>query len=348
MKALRLDDRMTFSYVDVPVPSVSDDEALVAVRACGICGSDVHGFDGTSGRRTPPLIMGHEAAGVVVRSGRDAGSWREGDRVTFGSTIFCGTCPACREGRSNLCERRAVLGASFSGYRRDGAFAELVAVPGRGLVSLPDGLTFERAAFTEPLAVALHAVALAGDVAGRTVAVVGTGVIGLLVVQALRVAGAGSVLGIDLDPQRLEIARGLGADATFRAEEEQVERGVADATDGRGADAVIEAVGVSASIRTAIGCAGRGGRIVLVGNISPVAEMPLQAVVTGELTLVGSCASSGEIGRSVELLAGGAVDVDPLISAVAPLADGAHWFERLHAAPPGLLKVILTPPKREV
>jgi L-iditol 2-dehydrogenase len=344
MKALRLDDLMTFSYVDVPAPSVGDGDVLVAVRACGICGSDIHGFDGTSGRRTPPLIMGHEASGVVVGAGHDAGSWREGDRVTFDSTVFCGGCPACLDGRTNLCEQRAVLGSSFSGHWRDGAFADLVAVPGRALVSLPDELTFERAAFAEPLSVALHAVALAGDVADRTVAVVGTGVIGLLVVQALRVAGARRVIGIDLDPQRLEIARRLGADATFRADDEHVERQVVEATDGRGADAVVEAVGVPAAIGTAIGCARRGGRVVLVGNITPMVEIPLQAVVTGELTLVGSCASAGEFGRSVELLASGAADVDPLISAVAPLADGAHWFEQLHAAPPGLLKVILTPP----
>ena len=344
MKALRLDDWMTFSYVDVPAPFVGDGDALIAVRACGICGSDIHGFDGTSGRRMPPLIMGHEASGVVVEVGRGAGSWRVGDRVAFDSTIFCGACPACLEGRSNLCEQRAVLGSSFQGNRHDGAFAELVAVPGRGLVSLPDELTFERAAFAEPLSVALHAVALAGDFAGKTVAVVGTGVIGLLVVQALRVAGAGRVLAVDLDPKRLEIARGFGADATFLADDEEVERRVFAATGGRGADAVIEAVGVSAAIRTAIGCARRGGRIVLIGNITPTVEIPLQVVVTGELILVGACASAGEIGRGVELLAGGEIEVDPLTSVVAPLADGPQWFERLHAAPPGLLKVILTPP----
>ena len=344
MKALRLDEKSTFSYVDVPVPSVGPDEALVAIHACGICGSDVHGADGTSGRRTPPLIMGHEAAGVVVRVGRDAGSWKEGDRVTFDSTAFCGTCPACLGGRSNLCEQRAVLGSSFSGFRRDGAFAEFAAVPARGLVALPDGLSFERAAFAEPLAVALHAVSLAGDVVRKAVVVVGTGVIGLLVVQALRVAGAGRVLGIDLDSRRLELARRLGADATFRADEEHLVRRVVEATGGRGADVVIEAVGVSAAIQTAIGCARRGGRVVLVGNVMPTIDLPLQAVVTGELTLVGACASAGEMGRSVELLAGGSIDVDPLMSAVAPLADGSHWFEQLHAAPPGLLKVVLIPP----
>lgn len=335
MKALRLDDPGTFSYGDVPDPVPGDEDVLVAVRACGICGSDVHGYDGTSGRRTPPLVMGHEAAGVVAVAGRAVTGWKLGDRVTFESTLSCGTCAFCLAGRTNLCQRREVLGASFPGYRRDGAFAELVAVPARALVRLPDELTFERAAFAEPLAVALHAVALAGGVEGATVAVVGTGVIGLLAIQALRLAGARRVVGVDLDPTRLELARGLGADAVFRPGDEGLDQAFADV--------VVEAVGVAAAIRTAVACAARGGRVVLVGNVTPLVELPLQAVVTGELTLVGSCASSGELEHGLQLLGSGAVDVDPLISAVAPLAEGQLWFDRLHAATPGLVKVILTP-----
>jgi len=348
MKALQLTDPGSFSYVDVPTPAFGDYEVLVRVRACGICGSDVHGFDGTSGRRTPPLIMGHEASGVVVDVGRYAGEWREGDRVVFDSTLFCGACPACLEGRSNLCARRGVVGASYPGFRHDGAFAELVAVPGRGLVSIPDGLTFERAAFAEPLAVALHTVALAGEVAGKTVAVVGTGVIGLLVVQVLRLAGAECVVGIDLDTGRLELARSMGAAFTIRADDAGVSGRVADLADGRGAEVAIEAVGVTAAIQTAIACTRRGGRVVLVGNVTPMIDLPLQAVVTGEMTLVGVCAIAGEIPRSVELLADGSVDVDPLLSVVAPLVDGAQWFEQLHDAPAGLLKVLLVPPDATV
>ncbi len=262
----------------------------------------------------------------------------------FDSTVFCGACPACLEGRSNLCERRAVVGASYPGFRRDGAFADFVAVPGRSLVAIPDGLPFERAAFAEPLAVALHAVACAGNVTGKSVVVVGTGVIGLLVIQALRAERAGLIVGIDLDTARLERARELGADVTFRADREQLVSRVVEATGGRGADVVIEAVGVSATIQTSIACARRGGRVVLVGNVTPVVDMPLQAVVTGELSLVGVCAFAGELGRSVELLATGAVDVEPLISVIAPLEEGARWFGQLHDAPAGLLKVILIPP----
>ncbi len=335
MKALCLDDLLTFSYGEVPDPVLGEADVLVAVRACGICGSDVHGFDGSSGRRTPPLVMGHEAAGVVARVGAAAGGWSPGDRVTFESTLSCGACRACLAGRNNLCEQREVVGASFPGYRRDGAFAEYVAVPARALVRLPDALAFEHAAFAEPLAVALHAVGLAGDVKGASAAVIGTGAIGLLTIQALRLAGARRVVGVDLDPERRELARRLGADEVFGPGDEGLGQAFADV--------VIEAVGVSAAVATAVACTVRGGRIVLVGNVTPLVELPLQALVTGELTLVGACASSGELGHGLELLASGAVDVEPLLSAVVPLAEGQAWFDRLHAADSGLVKVVLTP-----
>ena len=250
MKALLLEDLMRLSYVDVPVPELGPGDVLVEVRACGICGSDVHGIDGSTGRRVPPLVMGHEASGVVARAG--AGEWREGDRVTFDSTLYCGECACCLEGRSNLCERRRVLGCAFGGHRKDGAFAEYVAVPARVLTRLPDGVTFEQAALVEPLAVALHGVARASVGVADSVAVVGTGVIGLLVVQALRSAGAGRVIGIDLDPGRLELARMLGADDVFRADVDDIAAAVRGCTHGRGVDVAIEVVGTTPAIGTAL------------------------------------------------------------------------------------------------
>jgi L-iditol 2-dehydrogenase len=343
MKALLLEDRMRLSYVDLPVPELGPADVLVAVRACGICGSDVHGFDGSTGRRVPPLVMGHEASGVVAHVGARAGEWQEGDRVTFDSTLYCGECAFCLAGQSNLCERRRVLGAAFAGYRKDGAFAEYVAVPGRVLTRLPDEVSFEQAALVEPLSVALHAVARAEVRAADSVAVVGTGMIGLLVVQALRAAGVRRVIGIDLDPGRLELARRLGADDVLRADAGDFAAAVRGSTGGSGADVAIEVVGTTPAIGTALTSLRPGGRLVLIGNVAPTVEIPLQAVVTGELTLAGSCASSGEYATAVDLLASGAIDVGPLISAVAPLREGASWFARLHAAEPGLLKVILKP-----
>ena len=211
MKALVLTGPGHFEYADVPVAEPADDEVLVAVRACGICGSDVHGMDGSSGRRRPPVVMGHEAAGVVARVGAGVQGWAEGDRVTFDSTVSCGRCQFCRQGQANLCDERRVLGVSCDEYRRDGAFADYVAVPARILYGLPDSLSFEHAALLETLSVAVHAVRRVGVSPGETAVVVGTGMVGVLVVQALRAYGCDRVIGVDLDAGRLALAEKFGA-----------------------------------------------------------------------------------------------------------------------------------------
>src|SRR3712207_5767225 len=149
MKALLLTEYRHLEVTDLPVPEISDDEVLVRVRACGICGSDVHGYDGGSGRRVPPLVMGHEASGVVARAGKNVRRFKEGDRVTFDSTVYCGKCYFCRRGQINLCDHRNVLGVSTGEYRRHGAFAEYVAVPEHILYRLPDSFPFEHAALIE-------------------------------------------------------------------------------------------------------------------------------------------------------------------------------------------------------
>src|SRR5262249_7642799 len=142
---------------DVPTPEPKPGEVLVAVKACGICGSDVHGMDGSTGRRRPPIIMGHEAAGVIAEIGKGVDGWKTGDRVTFDSTIYCGECDFCRRGLINLCDRRRVLGVSCEDYRQHGAFAELVAIPQHIVYRLPEELPFEHAALAEPFSIALHA-----------------------------------------------------------------------------------------------------------------------------------------------------------------------------------------------
>ncbi|MFW5692897.1 MAG: zinc-dependent alcohol dehydrogenase [Thermoguttaceae bacterium] len=343
MQALVLTEYNRFEVQDRPAPRPADGEVLLRVAACGICGSDIHGVDGSTGRRQPPLVMGHEAAGTIAEVGRNVEGWNVGDRVTFDSTIYCGRCWFCRRGQINLCDHRRVLGVSCDEYRRDGAFAEYVAVPQRILYRLPDAVTFEQAAMVEPLSIALHAVHRAGIRLDDTAVVVGTGMIGLLVVQALRAAGCGQILGVDLDPRRLDLACRLGADAGLRADTTDVPGEVLRRTRNRGADAAFEVVGNSAALQTAAACLRRGGRLALVGNLVPEVEFPLQAAVTREWNVYGSCASCGEYPACLNLMARGTVDVRPLISAVAPLAEGAAWFRRLQAGEKGLMKVILQP-----
>jgi L-iditol 2-dehydrogenase len=343
MKALVLTEYNHLQIEDVPQPACKPDEVLLRVRACGICGSDIHGMDGSTGRRQPPVIMGHEAAGEIAEVGAAVTGYETGDRVTFDSTVYCGTCRYCVAGDMNLCDNRRVLGVSCDEFRRDGAFAEYVTVPARILYRLPDGVSYERAALVEPTSIAFHAVHRMKIHLGDTAVVVGSGMVGLLVVQALRTAGCGRLIAVDIDPRRLELAWELGADEGLNAKQVDVAAEVLRITGGRGADVAAEVVGNAATVQTAIGCLRKGGQLALVGNLSPTVELPLQAVVTRELSLLGSCASRGDYPACLEMIARGAIQVDPLISSTAPLDDGPDWFRRLYAGDEDLLKVVLEP-----
>jgi len=334
---------MRLTLTDMAVPSIGPQEVLIRVRSCGICGSDVHGIDGSTGRRIPPIVMGHEAAGTIVEVGRDVGEWKAGERVTFDSTISCGECAFCRAGDINLCDNRQVLGVSCGDYRRHGAFAEYVAVPARILYRLPESLSFDHAAMIEAVSVAVHAVALTPLTAGDTAVVVGCGMIGQLTIQAAKAAGFATVVGVDVDDARLAVAQNAGADAVLNSRTCDVPAEIRARTNGRGADAVLEAVGMTAPIQTAISAVRKGGTVTLIGNFSGQIDLPLQQVVTRQIRLQGSCASAGEYPKCIELMASRKIRVDDLISAYTPLEDAANWFDRLYRHEPNLMKVIVRP-----
>lgn len=375
MKALVLTAPCEFNYdVGFPDPVPGAGEVLVRIKACGICGSDIHGMDGRSGRRQMPIVMGHEAAGVIEQLGEGVTGWQVGERVTFDSTEYCGECEECQAGYVNLCPQRKVLGVSPGSYRRHGCFAEKIVLPVRILYRIPDALPFEKAAFAEPVAIALHAVNLADGVevgeafaeagdcgscseggcghdhehegetaAGGTAVVVGAGLIGLLVVQALKARGWERVIAVDLDDKRLALARELGADEAFNATQEGLAMHLRDLCGGDGADASFEVVGAGAPIDLAIRSVRKGGQVILVGNLQPSTPFPLQEVVTRQLTLRGSCSCAGEYPEAIRRIQDGSIRVEPLLSAVAPLSEGAGWFQRLYDNKEGLLKVVLQP-----
>jgi L-iditol 2-dehydrogenase len=343
MKALLLSKYNELDIADLPAPVPGPDEILVRVAACGICGSDVHGYDGTSGRRIPPIVMGHEAAGVVTEVGSGVRKFKPGDRVTFDSTVFCGQCEFCLRGEVNLCSNRQVIGVSCGDYRRYGAFAEYVVVPERISYHLPDALEFEEAAMLEAVSVALHGVGVSEVKGGETALVIGAGMIGLLTLQAAKAAGASQVMVADIDRSRLDRADKLGADATLLLSGNDLVQEVLRRTQGRGVDLVLEAVGREETVAASIASVRKGGTVTLIGNISPEVRIPLQAVVSRQIRLQGSCASSGEYPQAMELLSNGKIKVKSLITAVAPLSDGPRWFERLHAGEQNLMKVVLDP-----
>ncbi len=343
MKALVLDEYMQLNYREFPKPEIEPDEVLIQVKACGICGSDVHGMDGSTGRRKPPIVMGHEASGVIVETGSEVKGWQVGDRVTFDSTIYPLDDWYTRKGHYNLSDNRKVLGVSPGEYRKHGAFAEYVSVPAHILYKIPENVSFEQAALVEPVAVAAHAVNISKIQPGKSAVVVGAGMVGMFVVNMLKIAGANPIIAVDLDEKKLELAKEFGATHTFNSSDENVIEKIKELTKNRGADFGIEVVGISPTLNLCINSLRKGGIAVLVGNLKPEVTIPLQKIVTTELSLLGSCAINGEYELVLDLMASGNICVDKMISAVAPLSEGADWFIRLYNKEPGLNKVILVP-----
>jgi L-iditol 2-dehydrogenase len=324
---------MTLEYTDVPDPDCSADDLIIRVKACGICGSDIHGATGKTGRRIPPLIMGHEAAGVVQRVGPNVTDFQEGDRVCFDSTVYCNRCEACKQGLFNRCERRRILGVSTPEFSMHGALAEYVAVPHWIAARIPDELSFGRAALLEPVSIAMHAVNRSSIGAGDTVLIIGAGTIGLCAMQCAKLRGPGRLVACDISEFRLKKAREMGADETVRPEEMAAQD----------AHVTFEVVGLAETLLNAISATRTGGRVVMVGNLEPAAELNPQEIVARELNLIGSYASAGEFREAIGLVASGRIEVDPLISDVLPLSEGAAAFERLLKGDEDLLKIVLEP-----
>lgn len=343
MKALVLEKYNELVYKDVPEPSILENEVLVRVKACGICGSDVHGMDGSTGRRIPPLIMGHEASGVIEQKGGLVEKWSIGDRVTFDSTVYPLDDWYTLQGSYNLSDNREVLGVSPGTYRRNGAFAEYIAIPQHILYKIPSNVSFEQAAFVELVAVALHSINISGIRTGDSCVVIGAGMVGVNIIKLLRLSGALKVIAIDISTNNLRNAINAGADAAYSPSENMLDQKILSLTRERGADLAFEAVGKSETVNMAIDLVRKGGKLILVGNSEPMINLPLQKVVTRELKILGSCAIKGEYETVLDMLSGGKISVDEQISAIAPLSDGASWFSRLRKNEEGLRKIILVP-----
>ena len=323
--------RMELQDVAEPVPAAG--EARVHVGATAICGSDLHGFREASPRRIPPLVMGHEAVGTVDALGDGADHSLLGSRVVAMPVVPCGACARCREGRTNLCPSRRLMGMDFPG-----AFADSFTIPADRLLTLPQGLADATGTLVEPLANAVHAVARTVR-AGDDVLVIGAGPIGLFAARASVLAGATRTFVVDRLQERLAIAKGLGGepvDAEGAAEE------LLHRTGGAGVDAVIDAAGFASTWALAIQLTRQGGRIEVIGLGAVEGPVPYQAIVAKGLTVTGSYACvEADFARAVELLASGAVDVEGWTVSM-PLAEGQAAFEAL-VDESRFTKVVLTP-----
>lgn len=312
---------------EAPLPELAPEDVLVSVKAVGICGSDVHGFTGSTGRRTPPMIMGHEFSGTVASTGSAVGGIEDEDEVIV-SPLF----PYDGIGQ------REVLGVNTQG-----AYAEMVKVHKSMLYPKPEGMSWHQAAMCEPLSIAMHALSRTPMELMDTVVVVGAGTIGLLVMLCARMAGAGTIVVTDMSEHRLATARRAGADVTINVRDEDPTEKVLELTDQIGADVAVEAVGLSKSVQQAHSMVKVGGHVTWIGNSDLMIDVNMQEVVTKEITIAGTYGFADEFERVIQSIASDLIDVDLLIEQVSPLTAGPDIIEKLARGDLDLIKVILEP-----
>jgi L-iditol 2-dehydrogenase len=324
---------------EVPDPKANTGEVLVRVKSAGICGSDAHAFEGRSKRRVPPLILGHEFAGVVADVGTGVLGFQNGDRVVVEPIVSCGACEPCGNGSTNIC-----LGIRFIGLHIPGAFAEYVAVPARKCYKLPDNVSFDEATLIEPLSVAIHAVNMTPTKVGDNLLIIGSGVVGLLVLQVARLRVGGNIFVSDLIDYKLDLAKRLGASAIVHSGREDVTKRVRELTNGKGVDAVIEAVGVQETLQQALTVVKKGGEVTITGLLEQMIQFDIMKLVTNEITMRGDYLyTSAEFRASLHLVASGTVQLEPLITHSFPLTDIAKAVDVLTEGKEEHIKVLLRP-----
>jgi len=313
--------RIAVETADIPAPGPN--EALVRTLAAGVCGSDLHAARGSHPFVPLPYRPGHEVVGVIEAAGSAAGAWTPGQRVIVEPDLPCWTCKMCTSGRENLCENLQFFGCGYA----QGGMADYFTVAANRLHPVPDVLDDHAAALIEPLSTPVHAVRLAGDVAGRSVAVLGAGTIGLLTLAVLRAHGAGMVVSTDPNLSKRERAAALGADATIDARSPDVAGQVREVLGGS-ADIVFDCVSVQSSVDQAIAIADKGGTVMVVGVPAREVTVPLPIVQDHQIRIQGSATYlPPDYAESAGLLRRGAVRAADFVTAVRPLAQVAEAFE---------------------
>jgi len=339
MKALVFHGDNDLRYEDVPTPAYGPDEVLVKVKAVGICGSDVAGYQGKTGRRTPPMIMGHEFAGVVEYAGVNVSGVKAGDQVVVYPYTSCGTCVSCTKGMSNACSHKQFFGV----FTINGAMAEYVSVRSDLLYPLPAGADLRHGAMAEPLSVALRCVEKAAITKDSTVTIVGAGTIGLMCLLLIKIRQPRTIAVLDISDERLELARDLGADITINPAKENPSEVIAARFPSGGTSVVIEAVGIENTLSQAVALAERGGRISVVGMSQRMIPVDMHEVIGKELQIISSFQyDRRQFEHVLASLPALKADLDRVISHSKPLRQGVEMYERLAKAEPGLIKVILT------
>jgi 2-desacetyl-2-hydroxyethyl bacteriochlorophyllide A dehydrogenase len=317
MKAARIDAPFSMKIVEIDQPIIGLEEALIRVEACGVCGTDIHIYEGKAGIARYPLIPGHEFSGRVVDVGMEASKYLSvGDRVVVDPTVVCGRCIFCRSGRMHLC-----LEWSPIGVVRDGAFAEYVKAPARQIYRIPDTISFEEAALTEPLSCCIHGWDRLSPKAGFTAAIIGAGPIGLIHIQLARLLGASLIIVSEPAENRRILAENLGADIVVDPFESDLSKVVNEKTGGIGVDIVVEAVGGAKYLEEALKIVSRGGKILVFG-VAPEEDKAYVSpyiLYKRELTILGSFINPYSMGRAISMISSRRVDVSSLITHIISL-----------------------------
>ena len=338
MKGIVYEGPNKLSYQDVPDVFPKQGEVKLRVKACGICGSDVHGYLGLTGRRLEPMMMGHEFAGEVVDLGMGVTGRKIGDKVAVYPVDFCGECEMCKKGDVHLCLHKRAYGV----LDVDGAFAEYICVPEKCCFTVKDNIPYAIGSVMEPLAVSYRGVGHAGDLSGKNVLMVGTGTIGLLALACVKMKNPSKIFVSDLSDSRLEVARSMGADVLINPGKQNFKEVILATTDGKGVDVAIEAVGATPTVQQAMSALAFGGTAVWIGNNKPMVEINMQEIVTRELTVHGSFLYGYEEFKTVVgLLNEGKLNVAPLISKEITLAQASDYFYKLAHNPGDLIKVVV-------
>ena len=343
MKALVYYGPHDIRYQDVPTPRPKEGEVLVHVRAVSICGSDLAAYKAVSSMRSPGLIMGHEFSGEIVQLGEGVDNLKVGNRVGVITNIYCGKCPDCLEGRTNVCDHRYIIGTTMKAGSYNGAMSEFVVAPAEKIMLLPDYVSFDEAALVEPLSISLRATKhVAYEVPSRAIAVLGVGPIGLMAIMCMKNLGSAKIVAIDLLQNRLELARKCGATDTILSGQD-VPALIRQMTDNVGIDVVFDAAGVPSTVNTAIEIVRNGGSILMVGMASPTLEIAYKHAVSKELKLQASYMYTTEMKEGLQMIADTKLNVAQMITSRHPLSEGPKVFEELASGNTKEVKVILFP-----
>lgn len=325
-----------------PMPVPGPDDVLIEVKAASICGSDLGAYRHASDRFAPPLVLGHEFAGVVADFGGKVTGIERGQRVSANPMLYCGACYHCCRGEYNLCGRRKSLGTAIGGTQSDGAMRQYMTIRSQNILPLSDGLDFADGAMLEPLGVCLAAAKCGRREDEENVVVLGMGPIGLMTVKFLKAMGVHNVIVTDIVNNRLSMALQCGADHGINDKDTDAVDAVREVTGGVGADRVIITAGIGASIAQSLAMVRNGGTVVLVALMHETVEFdPMQIVARG-INFLGSYMFTNEMAEAMDMMADGRVDVRNLITSTFPLHEGKAAFDALLAPNNREIKVQLT------